>query len=84
MGASSEEPDSLKIAIDAGVESETPVIVGEHVEPTDVEAVGGCLGSQEPVILICDPVQERATDTVGQGYNRVGCRDWGHQETKGA
>jgi len=30
MGAvrSSEEPDSLKIGIDAGVERETPVIVG--------------------------------------------------------
>ena len=84
MGASSEEPDSLKIAIDAGVESEAAVIVGEHIEPSNVEAVGGCLGRQEPVILICDPVQERATDTVGQGDHWVGCRDWGHQETQGA
>ena len=78
MGASSEEPDSLKIAIDAGVESETAVIVGEHVEPTNVEAVGGCLGRQEPVILICDPVQERSCDSVGQGNDGVGCRDRGH------
>ena len=84
MGAHSEEPDSLKIAIDAGVESETTVIVGEHVEPSNVEAVGGCLGRHEPIILISHPVQERASDTVGKGYNRVGCGHWGHQEAQGA
>ena len=66
MGAaSSEEPDSLKIGIDAGVERETPIIVGYHVEPSNVEAVGRCPGRHEPVILIGDPVQEGATDLVG-------------------
>ena len=85
MGAaSSEEPDSLKIGIDAGVERETAVIVGKHVEPPDVQAVGGCPGRHKPVILIGDPVQERATDLVGKGHERVGCGHWGHQETQGA
>ena len=60
--SSGDETYWLQEAVQTGVERKTPIIIREHVEPSDIEAVEHSLGRQEEIVLVQPPVKDGSFD----------------------
>ncbi len=83
QSAFSEEADSLKIAVQACVEGETAVVEGEHIVPSELEAVHDRSCGHEPVSLVGHPIEDRGLHSKGYVCRWVGAGGRSKEEQKG-